>query len=76
MKPDVRREAQRWVQSLTSPEEGYRVIVSYDCFVSLVHTSNGNRIRIYVREDYAELLKNGVVVKTYHSQPFYEPTLF
>lgn len=76
MMPDVKREAQRWVQSLTSPEEGYRVIVSFDCFVSLVHRSNGNRIRIYVREDYAELLKNGVIVKTYHSQPFDEPSLF
>lgn len=73
---DVRREAARWVSSLTSPEEGYIIIVAVDTFVSLRHKANGHYIRIYIRNDSAELWKDGRCIKVYHSRQYDEPPLF
>ena len=73
---DVKREAARWVSSLTSPSEGYIIIVAMDSFVSLRHRSNGNWIRIYIRDSKAELWKNGVCIKTYPNPYDDEPALF
>lgn len=72
----IRREAARWVSSLTSPNEGYIIFVSTDRFFSLRHRSNGNWIRIYIRDSKAELWKNGVCIKTYPNPYDDEPTLF
>lgn len=76
MKPDVKREAARWVTSLTSPDENYIIFVSTNHFVALRHRSNGNWIRIYIRDSKAELWKNGVCIKTYPAPSSDEPPLF
>lgn len=73
---EIKREAARWVSSLTSPDEGYIIFVSTERFFSLRHRSNGNWIRIYIRDSKAELYKNGVCIKTYPNSYDDQPTLF
>lgn len=76
MKPDVKREATRWVASLTSPSEGYIVFVSTSHFIALRHRTNGNWIRVYIRDSKAEMWKNGVCIKTYPAPSYEEPDMF
>lgn len=73
---EIRREAARWVSSLTSPDEGYIIFVSTERFFCLRHRSNGNWIHIYIRDSKAELYKNGVCIKTYPNPYDDQPTLF
>lgn len=64
------------MSSLTSPNEGYVIFVSTSHFVALRHRTNGNWIRIYIRDSKAEMWKNGVCIKTYPTPSIDEPTLF
>lgn len=57
LNPYIRRRATEIVASFLT--EGYYVLCDFDTFVSLRHRRNGNKIRIYLRENELEVLKNG-----------------
>lgn len=67
LNPYIRRRATEIVASFLT--EGYYVLCDFETFVSLRHRKNGNKIRIYLRENYLECWKNGKIIITENAAP-------
>lgn len=67
LNPYIRRRATEIVASFLT--EGYYVLCDFDTFVSLRHRRNSNKIRIYLRENELEVLKNGKRIITENAAP-------
>lgn len=67
LNPYIKRRATEIVASFLT--EGYYVLCDFETFVSLRHRKNGNKIRIYLRENYLLAYKNGNLIIKEDAEP-------